>query len=313
MKLSNVSMWLGAAMALAVPGFGTTASLAQPVHRIVAAEVLDLVRVNEQAKPAPPMRELSGLAWDNDEGRLIAVSDRGGVFSFTLDIEQGRIEAVVVSSAAAIQSPRRINAESVWVRNGDNRKQGDSEILVADERASNVAVVDLQGSIRSHITLPQALRDRRRYEEKSKGVEAMAWHSRHGLVAAPQRPLQGHAPSIHRIYASEGTVWAFIADRRGLSSVKAMESLGEGQLLVLEKVRTPAGDVSVLREIALAACSEVSPCDPPALALHHPEIDSRHNFEGLACIARDLCLLVTDDGKPGSAPGTLALVRLNYR
>jgi hypothetical protein len=304
---------LVAALALGLGSAASEAS-AQPAHRIASIEVLDLVRLNAHARPgAPRLRELSGLAWDADEGQLIAVSDKGAVFSMTLDVELGRIESVVISAAAKLNSETRVNAESVWVRNGDNGRQGDSEILIVDEAAGEIVIVDLQGLIRSRLGLPEALRDSSKYEKKNRGVEALAWYPRHGAVAAPQRPLTAHLPGTHRIYAGDGSVWAFTADRRGPSSVKAIERLGDASLLVLEKVRTPTGDASILREVTLAVCGEHRPCNPPTLALHGSGIDSSHNFEGLACISRDLCLLVTDDGKIGSAPGSLALVRLDYR
>lgn len=257
--------------------------------------------------------ELSGLAWDPADARLYAVSDRGRLFTFAVGIERGLIASLVPLTGTLIGGARKPNAEALWLRHGNEGRLSENELVLADEAGIDALIIDCKGQLKGTEPLPQALRDRERWHNASSGVEALAWHGRHGLMAAPQRPLRGSPPGVHHVYAGSGQVWAFTAYPGGRSSIKAVELVDDGRLLVLEKIKQGDAHLTVLRELRLDRCAREAPCNAPAAQLKHSKILPDDNFEGMACVGNDLCLLVTDSGGSSSGRTLLALVQLARR
>ncbi len=290
-----------AALAVAAPAAGST-----------TAEVLDIVVLPERTVPAGPrLAELSGLAWDPRARLLLAVSDRGALFAFGLDIQHGRLAVALVSSVE-LRGDRRINAESVAV---DAPGAGDDALLlVADERGHDLAVVGIDGQLRHRLAYPAALQQRDRLKAANSGVEAIVRHPRHGVLVVPQRPLGGEPPGLHRLFADDGSSWSLKAHPAGRSSLKAADLPDARQLYLLEKVKTDDGALRwFIRLVDLGACSGSPSCEAEAVAVSDPRLDAGLNFEGLACIAADLCLLVNDGGPTPGAPTWLVLLRLTRR
>lgn len=257
--------------------------------------------------------ELSGLAWDPVASHLYAVSDRGRLFKFSLQVRSGRMTRLMPLSGAQIGGARKPNPEALWLRQGQQGRRGDGELVLADESSIDALIVDHQGQPKRSEALPEPLREPARWHDATSGVEALTWHPLHGLMAAPQRPLRGSPPGVHQVYARSGQVWAFVAHPGGPSSIKAIELVDPGRLLVLEKVKQGAAHLTVLRELALDGCPREAPCAAPAALLQDPRIGPGDNFEGLACIDREQCLLVTDSGGSSAGRTLLALVHLVRR
>lgn len=84
--------------------------------------------------------ELSGLAWDQDEQLLYAISDKGAIFHFKLDIQGKRLTAAEAVYAAnlmdkdgeRIKKGRR-DSEGLTLMNANNGKTGDSQLVIAFE------------------------------------------------------------------------------------------------------------------------------------------------------------------------------------
>lgn len=288
-------------------------SHAADMARLAALALLDVHVLSAVDIGGQRPSELSGLAWDPDEARLYAVSDRGRLFTFALEIEHGRIAALVPLAGTLIGGARKPNAEALWLRRSHNGRPPNGELVLADESEIDAVVLDLKGQPKGREPLPEALRAREKWHNASSGVEALAWHGRHGLVAAPQRPLRGSPPGVHRVYAGSGQVWAFLTYPGGRSSIKAIELVDEGRLLVLEKVKQGDGHLTVLRELRLDGCARDVPCNAPAALLQDSQLLPDDNFEGMACIAIDLCLLVTDSGGSSAGRTLLTLVHLVRR
>jgi Esterase-like activity of phytase len=287
----------------------TPAQAAEP-PRLAGLALLDMRVLSADDIGGQRPSELSGLAWDHDEAQLYAVTDRGRLFRFAIDIAHGRIAALVPLAGGLIGGVRRPDAEALWLRHGRNGRRGDGELVLADESALDALVIDLEGRPKASEPLPEALRDRERWHDASSGIEALAWHGRHGLMAALQRPLRGSPPGVHHVHAGSGRSWASIAYPGGRSSIKAIEPVDEGRLLVLEKVKLDGGHLTVLRELRLDGCAREAPCDAPAALLRDSQLLPDDNFEGMACVDVDLCLLVTDSGGSSAGRTLIALVRI---
>jgi len=292
------------ALTLLLAAMGAAAQ-AQP---LAAATVSDLRVLPDDRIDGERPSELSGLAWDADAQRLVAVSDRGRLFSFALTVEADRITTLAPHFGGRIGGGTKVNAEALALRVSGGRV----DLVVADEGAAQALVIDGAGRFRGHEPLPEALRDPAARHGDNSGVEALGWHPGHGLIAAPQRPLRDTAPGVHRLYAA-GRSWAFRAHPGGRSSIKDLVVLDTRRVLVLEKVAQDHGHLTLLREVDLDACAPTAPCDAPAALIRDARLQPEDNFEGLTCLDTERCLLVTDNGGSGPTRTLFALLRLHRR
>jgi hypothetical protein len=284
------------AAAVAAAAMTLAAGAAEP-----GVEFLDIVPLHHPASVSGPKpKELSGLAWDDRRGELVAASDKGVVYRIALDIEHRRLHSATVRSVLRIEGRGRPNAESIAV-------DGDT-LWLADENRHDLLQVDARGRVLRREPLPASLPVR-----GNSGIEALVLHPTHGKLVVPQRPPRGEQEGLHHVHAGDGRIFAFFADRRGDSSVKAAELLGEGRLLVLEKLSDGSRTRFQLRLVLLASCPEAKPCDPAAWPIALPRDAAELNLEGLACLYGDLCVLVNDNGHTPGTESRLVLVALPPR
>lgn len=284
-----------------------------------AFAVLHTVWLPVQEVSGIKMQELSGLAWDADEQLLYAVSDRGTVFHFGLKLAAQRIERLAPVFAAKLRGSARaqanaseFNAEGLAVRNADNGVRGDTELVIALENGPAVVRFTPHGEAIAEVPLPGALADASRYRGKNKRLESIAAHPTRGFVMAPEAPLRGEPATRHTLYATSGGRWSFEALQEG-SDVKAIETLPDGRLLVLERVEgaAPKSRAAALRTVDPAACAQ-SACaagDAPSGAA----VFAYGNYEGMARVSDTLLMLVSDGGITRQGAASFALVEFRPR
>lgn len=146
-----------------------------------ALEIHDRVTLAGQRVAGLQLNELSGLAWDADEQRLYAVSDKGRVFHFQLTVADRRIVTLQPLYAAALRdhrgggsAPARFNAEGLALLDADNGIRGDTQLLVALENGLRVMRFTPEGQAIAEIALPPALRDPQRYQTDNSRLESIA-------------------------------------------------------------------------------------------------------------------------------------------
>ena len=280
-------------------------------------EVLDSVESPGEGMNGHRIEELSGLAWDEDEQLLYAVSDTGVLHHFRVRVDNNRIAEmeVVYSAPLVAQDSTELtfnDAEDVAVINGSNGKKSDSELLIALEDGPAITRFTPQGKRIADVALPSALADKARYAKKNRRLESVAFDARHGVITAPETPLADQPEDLHTLYATGGARWSFKAFQPKNSSLKAIEIMPDGNALVLERTREKKGapPTARLRYVDLAGCAENTTCGvtelPPA-----SKTALENNFEGVARLSEDLVLLVTDKTAKDGEPTTFTLVALN--
>jgi hypothetical protein len=278
------------------------------------------------AGPGPTARELSALAWDPRARELVAVSDRGRLFRYRLALQGGqwraeqvmaqRLDLGVRAGGQAQLGSRNVEALA-WHRTGPD---GAGELLVAPEQGDHVTRLGAEGQVLGTLAWPTAVAAalaRAGAEGQRHGVEAIAWHDRHGLLAATQRPTRsppraaGGAERLHWIHAASGARWGFAASGRD-SHLKAIESLPDGTLLLLERTQARGDERlhTVLRWLDLGACGEARLCAAPLLPMQPAPIVGPDNVEGLACNDEGTCWLVSDGGAGDKPPTRMWQFRL---
>ena len=264
------------------------------------------------------VHELSGLAWDEDEQLLYAVTDKGNVIHFRLKLEGNKIMAVEPVYAAPLTDAGEnsagrggLDSEDLIVLNAHNGTPGDSELVVVVEGAPpRILRFSPAGAMLGEMAVPPPLDDLRNYRGGNKGLESLAFHPQHGLITAPELPLEQQPKNLHTVYARDQH-WSFLAHPVKDSRLKALEVLADGNLLALERSfsGSPKQLVVSLRYVDLAACPAKGACAAKDLAVF-PQ--SLANFEGLADIGKHRFLAVSDHNRDDPLGTTLMLFSLQY-
>lgn len=274
------------------------------------AQVHDQIVIPAQTVDGIALSELSGLAWDADEQRLYAVSDRGVLFAFELRLTGQRLTDVKAVRATRLQAAAgqgTPNAEGLALVGADNGRRGDTELVVAVENGPALLRFAPDGRALGELELPAPLRDPGAYRSKNARLESVAVDARHGVVTAPQRSISTLPQSLHRVYASDGSHWDLAAGERG--AIKGIEALPGGGMLVLERIGRGRDIVPVLRRIDPQRCAVGKACAAEAVSL--PGLAAGDNYEGLARLDDKLFLIVSDDGGKDRLATRLVLFSLS--
>ncbi|HAZ61488.1 MAG TPA: hypothetical protein DCY89_07950 [Gammaproteobacteria bacterium] len=251
-----------------------------------------------------PASELSGLAWDADEGKLYTVSDRGYLLTLLPRFEDGRLVDVIrgegrwLTTADGTRLQQPVDAEGLVIAGGANGRPGDAELVVSFEAPARVARHALDGRELERLPLPAVLADPRRFASSNDGLEAIA-DSPQGLVVSPQRPLSGtEEDRLHLYTLADGTHWWLRPIDARHSSLADMARAGSG-VLALERVfggpfrpfiaalhyltlTAGGGEIEARELLRFDSTAGFRMDNFEGLALHH---DGRHVF------------LVTDDNQ----------------
>ena len=119
------------ALALALT-LGATPVMAADAEPLTVAATLRVVGATIDGER---IAELSGLAWDADEQRLYAISDRGVLFRFSLMLGangQLEVEPIAASRLAPPAGSNAVDAEGLAVTGADEQPCAVRELAVLD-------------------------------------------------------------------------------------------------------------------------------------------------------------------------------------
>lgn len=271
----------------------------------VPAFVVDGVKVSE----------LSDLVWDEDEQILYAVSDKGILFHFQLEISNDRIQAIKPLQGIPLvnQKGKKLewrDAEGLEVLKAHNGIQGDTELVIALEGVPRVGRFTTQGQLISEYPLPKTLQNHKNYRGRNNSLESVTWHPQWGYITAPELPLKKQPIDRHTLY-SRKKQWSFPAYPATNSSITALQTLPNGNLLVLERawsgVMSPL--VISLRYLDFQRCNKKGQCPIENVSILS-SLFLVDNFEGLTAVRDNLYLMVSDDGHSQFQRTLLTLFRL---
>jgi len=263
--------------------------------------MLELTGIADGPDPAG----LSGLAWDEDEGLLYAISDLGRIWRLQPRFESDRlVDAEVVGSAPFLDPDGQplqgseADAEGVVARLHTNGVRGDTRLLVSFEQRPRVEVYKPDGTWIESLELPGKLRSPAAYRARNKALEAIAMlPGSADPLLMPETPLRGEDDDFVQLFHGEQPTRNYPLHPSPGSSITAMEMFPDGRLLVLERAF-----VSPL----LPFSSTLSWVDPrqggnrpldPDVVVHFNTADGWRidNFEGLSRHRGQRIFLVSDD------------------
>jgi hypothetical protein len=200
------------------------------------------------------INELSALAWDADDKLLYALSDRGNLFHFRLEVKKNEIVSIEAVHAIPLNivpptlsekgnsrksaskkgdSKSSADTEGLALLNADNGVRGDAVLVVATENRQSFLHLSPAGNLLRKTPLPAPLNNAATYQSRNKGLESVAHHPRYGLMTGPEVPLTSAGENHHTIY-SDKIQWSFPRYSEE-ARLKAIEVLADGNLMVLER------------------------------------------------------------------------------
>jgi len=305
---------LGYSLQLAAGPVGQPIRIAEHINsgdRFMGIQLLGSVALRGD----PALAELSGLAWDKDEQRLLAVSDRGLLLHLRPQFEAGRLVGVDLLHTYPLLDRHGLplqgswrDAEGLTLEGAENGVRGDTHLLVSFERQHRIERYRDDGRWLETLPLPEPLRDSGLRSNRS--LEALTLHPQLGVVTVPELPPSGEA---HFLASSQGRSWNFIPLEEN-GSVVGMETLPNGDLLLLERAYTSIFSPWII---------SLSRIRLPDLLSGRPSVDSEtvarmdssegwltQNMEGLARHGEREFFMVSDDGNRPWAQTQLLYFRL---
>jgi hypothetical protein len=272
-----------------------------------SAAVLDQISLPQESIDGTNIKELSGLGWDEDDKLLYAVSDNGFLHHFKITIAGDKLSKVepvfsvkVVDAATGFLGWGLTNAEGLHVRNGSNGKIGDAELVIAFEDGPTIGRFTAQGKDIAEIKLPELLSNPDSYRNSNKRLESVTELEPHGILTAPEAHLENDAKDVHSIFAMDGRRWSFQALQAKQDSVKALDALPDGRILVLVRTRDPSADLpqAHLQIVDISKCGEDVVCPVVKVAVSDPKLLA-NDFEGMTRVGDGLYVIVTDSRHGG--------------
>lgn len=248
------------------------------------------------------LAELSDLAWDEDQGILYGITDRGRLLHLQPEFSGERLTGMRLLADFQLHDDNRKRLKKRWrdseglaVVDGNNGIAGDSHLLISFEGRNRVDYYDIEGQFLQHFPLPPTLRDKRLYRKNNKGLEALTLHPTLGLMTGPEQSSDdGPIPII----SQEGLRWYYQPFELD-GSLVALEALPSGAVLVLERAFTRPYSPWII------TLSRIHPSLTNAETTVKAEVLARfdstdgwriNNFEGLTRYRGKRFFMVTDNG-----------------
>jgi len=227
------------------PAIGTAYSVSKilnPGDTFMGITLRGALRVNPQKLNGLEPRELSGMAWDADENRLYALSDDGHIVHLRPHIADNVLVGLDYLDAYSLRDAAKIalvpelgDAEGLVAYNTRNGVQADSSLLISFGEHARIDRYLPDGTFLEPVSLPSALTGRNSSKDDRLELEAISEHPLHGLVAIPESPLKGTPKGKFTVHNFEEKVWEFSPLDAKYSAVVGMESMQNGDLLLLER------------------------------------------------------------------------------
>lgn len=187
-------------------------------------------------------RELSGLAWSEDDGLLYAVTDAGRLLHLKPRIVAGELVGVTLVASRRLADTqghpltrRDADAEGLAARDAADGQAGNTRLLVSFEGRPVIAEHTADGRRLRRFALTPPLDDAAHYDGPNHGLEALAWTATHGYVVALEKPQRGRPRDVITLYAENGAHWDYPVEDAMSQSITGLDTLPDGRLLAVER------------------------------------------------------------------------------
>ena len=145
---------------------------------------------------SPQLMEFSGLAWDEDEKRLYALSDRGFVTHLRPVFENEQLVDIQLIAKYTLKdtggkdlSHKYADSEGITLLNANNGKPDDTEFIISFERVPRIIRYTTTGDFIAKEPIKNSLNEISHYAGANNSLEAITLHKQFGIITGPERPL----------------------------------------------------------------------------------------------------------------------------
>ena len=273
-------------------------------EKFMNIKILDTKELKFALKDGIKFTELSDLAYKSS--KLFAISDRGLLFELSINLENDKINNLTLENAFRLKDKKN-NILKKKYRDSEGMAFCGKNLLISFEKKHRVDLYTLGGKKIKSIEIHKKLQNRKKYRTKNKGLEAVIYSKKYGVITAPEIALKNKNPHFHTLYSPKEK-WRFKAD----GFIKALEFVDEDRILVLlhKHNKSKTHRVVSLIMVNLQSCKK-SLCDSKVLA----KLDSvdgwkLDNFEGLTKVAKNKFLMISDDNEEVSQKTLLVLFEI---
>ncbi len=291
----------------AVDGEYALSSTYAPGATYQGIKLLGTVKLAPLEPRGLPMEELSGLAFDQDENILYALSDRGRLYHLRPAFVDTRLKDVQLLAVYPLMDVhgkplkgRLADSEGLLAQRERNGIKGDTQLVISFERRHRIVRYTPEGRFSGRLNLPPRLADKHRYQKPNRGIEAVADDSDYGLLAAPEKPFKDSSNNEVEIVAlnKPGIFWQYPLAAEPNAALVGMEILPDGSLLALERAhgRYFIPFITSIRRVRRLPVDHRKPLEVTTLArLSTDQGWNLDNFEGLTRHLGQRFFIVSDD------------------
>src|SRR3989344_4671602 len=158
--------------------------------RVGRIRFLGMLQLPNPAVDGMRFSQLSGLAWDDDDGILYAISDKGFLFHLQPAFENGVLTGLKLLKALHLRDTgsnkplkgTRADSEGLDILNGRNGRKGDAELIVSFERFPRIVRYGPDGYAIEESPLHAPPNGAGMYQDPNKMLESVCADSKLGIL-----------------------------------------------------------------------------------------------------------------------------------
>ena len=245
-------------------------------------KILDAKEIHFPDKNNLAFTEISDLAYKNK--KLFAVGDKGVLYIMGILIDKDTITKLKLISAARLKDESGKKLRKKY-RDSEGLVFVDDKLAISFEGKERIDLYDFNGVKIKNLQIHKKLKNEKDYQGNNKGLEAVAFSKKYGIITAPEKPLKNK--KIRTVYAKD-KVWKFKAE----GSISGMEFISKNKLLILFR------DFSYVTRERITTLVELNLKNSQTKVI--VKMDSYKgwkldNFEGLTRVEKNKFLMMSDD------------------
>ena len=228
--------------------------------------------------------ELSDLTLKDN--LLYMISDKGILYSFYLHIQNDTIQSLQPLDAYKLRTKSSNELKKSYA-DAEGLSFIGKNLLVSFERKARVELFSKKGKKIENVEIHEDLQNTKMFREKNKGLEAVTYNQKYGVVTAPEINLKNRSRKEHTLF-SQTKEWSFPAN----GNLSALEFFDDDRVIILQK---QVNQISRKWLITLSMI-DLTNSKYEILAV----FDTRDgwnldNFEGLAKVSENKFLMISDN------------------
>ena len=264
-------------------------------------KILGAFQLDSHTATGKKLMEFSGLAWDEDENLLYALSDRGYVIHLRPTFKDTVLTDINFIADYPLKNKQGKNlvhkhadSEGLALLNSNNGKKNDTELIVSFERIPRIIHYTVTGDFISKEPINNVLNDIQNYSSPNKSLEAITVQPQYKFITGPERPLVNSKKNQLALYTLDKEKWSFTPYNENYGSLVGLTTLPDGSLIALERIFPGilAGVTNVIHEIKL---NDKSLSQKKLVLIQPSDGYFNENFEGITWHKDNRFFMINDD------------------